>query len=62
MEISFEEQVSYADKKYTGLVDPDKPIEHSRGIWKEYSWQEWVHRFIHTLEMVPRSWYTSEEL
>ena len=37
-------------------------IEHCRMTWQEYLRQEWVHRFIHTLEMVPRNWYTSVEL
>ena len=28
----------------------------------KYPRQEWVHHFIHTLEMTPRSWYTSIDL
>ena len=28
----------------------------------EYLRQKWAHHFIHTLEMTPRSWYTSMEL
>ena len=59
MEIIFGEEVSYANKKYIGLSDPGKHIEHCHTTWKAYSQQEWVHRFIHTLEMVPRGWYTS---
>ena len=62
MEIIFGEDISYPYKKYIGLRDLGKHIEHYRRIWKEYPRQEWVHGFIHTLEMVPRSWYTSEEL
>ena len=62
MEIVFGEEISYADKKYTGLTDPGKHIEHCRTVWQEYPRQEWVHQFIHTLEMVPRVWYTSKEM
>ena len=62
MEIIFREDISYDDQKYTGLSDPGKHIEHYRTTWKAYMRKEWVHRFIQTLEMVPRGWYTSEEL
>ena len=36
--------------------------EHFHMTWKEYPRQEWVLRFIHTMEMVPRNWYTLAEL
>ena len=61
MEIIFGEEVNYVDKKYTGLSDPGKHIEHCRTTWKVYPWQEWVHRFT-DLEMMPRGWYTLEEM
>ena len=62
MEIIFEEEISYHDQKYTGLIDHVEHIGHCRNNWKEYPRQEWVHQFIHTLEMIPRNWYTSIEL
>ena len=62
MDIRFGEEISYDDKKYTRLSDPVKHIKHCHTNWKTYPRWEWVHRFIHTLEMVPRVWYTSEEL
>ena len=49
MEIKFREEINYPDHKYTGLTNTRKHIEHYQGIWKEYSWQKWVHWFIHTL-------------
>ena len=30
--------------------------------WQEYLRKEWVHHFIHTLDMMPRNWYTYVEL
>ena len=62
MEIRFWEEISFPNKKYTGLTDLGECVEHCRRIWKEHLRQEWVHRFIHTLEIVPRTWYTSKEL
>ena len=62
MEISFVQDIRFHDQKYIGLIDPKKYIKHCRRIWKEHLRQEWVHRFIETLQMVPRSWHTSEEL
>ena len=62
MEIIFGEEISFPNQKYIGLTYPRKHIEHCRRIWQEHLQQEWVHRFINTLEMVPRIWYTLEEL
>ena len=62
MEIRFGEEIIYADKKYMGLSYLGKHIEHFPTTLKEYPRHEWVHQFIHTLEMVPRGRYTSKEL
>ena len=62
MEIIFGEDISFPYQKYTGLTDPVEHIEQCRRNQEEYPRQECVHRFVHTLEMVPRSWYTLVEL
>ena len=62
LEIIFWEEISYTGRKYTRLRNHDEHINHCHTTWQEYPWQEWVHWFIHTLEMVPRNWYTSVEL
>ena len=62
MEIRFREVMDFPDQKYIGMTNPEEHIEHCRWNWQEYPQQEWVHRFLHTLEIVPRSWYTSVEL
>ena len=62
MEIRFGEEISFPNQKYTGLIDLVEHIEQYRMNWKEYPREEWVHRFIHTLEMVPIHWYTLVEL
>ena len=36
MEITFGEEISYADKKNIGLADPGKHIVHCCIVWEEY--------------------------
>ena len=62
LDIIFGEEINYIGRKYTILIDHVKHIEYCRTTWQEYPWQEWVHHFIHTLDMIPRNWYTSVEL
>ena len=62
LEIIFGEYISYTSRKYTGLTHLVEHIEHCRMTWLEYVRQEWVHHFIHTLDMKPRNSYTSVEI
>ena len=49
-------------QRYIGLSNHVEHINQCRIAFAEYPRKEWVHHFIHTLEMTPRSWYTSMEL
>ena len=62
MEVQFGEEVTIVSHKYIGLLSPVQHINQCHTIFAEYTQQEWIHHFIHTLEMTPRSWYTSMEL
>ena len=62
MEVRFCEEVTLINHKYLGLENPIEHLNHYRMVFAEYPRQEWVHHFIHTLEMTPRSWYASMEL
>ena len=62
LEIRFCENMFYIGQKYTGLTNPVDHIENCRTTWKTSPRQEWVHQFIHTLDMIPRNRYTSVEL
>ena len=62
LEIRFGEHMTYNDRKYTGLKDPIEHIEYCSETWKAYPQPEWVHHFIHTLDMIPRNWYTSIDM
>ena len=57
----------YTDKeplqqKYTGESDPRSHIKICEQSWSDIPEDEWVHLFIHTLDTVPRNWYTETEL
>ena len=62
VEAIFGEEVTTVSHKYTGLVNHVEHINQFQTTFAEYPRQEWVHHFIHTLEMTPRRWYTSMEL
>ena len=62
LEVRFDEEVTVVTHKYTGFLNPVVHINQCRIAFAEYPRHEWVHHFIHTLEMTPRSWYTSMEM
>ena len=62
MEVRFREEVTLVNHQYSGLANPVEHLNHYRIAFAEYSRQEWVHHFIHTLEMKLRTWYASMEL
>ena len=62
VEIRFREEINYTIQKYTLLINFVDHIEYCRATWEACPRQEWVHQFIHTLDMIPRRWYTSVEL
>jgi hypothetical protein len=50
-------------KLYKGTEDPHEHILFCKRHWvaKHIPLIQWVHRFVHTMDMVPRSWYIEEE-
>ena len=62
MEVIFGEEVTLVYHKYSGLENPMEHLNQCRIVFAEYSREEWVHHFIHALEMTPRTWYASMEL
>ena len=62
MAIIFSTDREYAQQKYTGESDPRSHIQTCEQNWSNIPEDEWVHRFIHTLDTVPRNWYTETEL
>ena len=62
MAIRFSVDKEYVQQKYTGESDPRSHIQTCEQSWLDIPEDEWVHRFIHTLDTVPRNWYTETEL
>ena len=62
MEIWFGEGILYVREKCTGLTSPVEHINTCSTMWKDIPKKEWVHMFIHTLDLIPRNWYMSLEL
>jgi len=48
--------------KYTGMSDLKYHVAQCMTTWKEVLNQEWMQRFIHMLEEVPRNWYSVLEV
>ena len=55
-EDTFRENISYTSKKYKGLTNPIGHIEYCHVTWEAFLRQEWVHKFVHTFDMIPRNW------
>lgn len=49
-------------KKYTRKDDLRKHLVQWTKAWGEISQLEWVHIFIHTLDVIIRNWYLEMEL
>ena len=62
MEVRFGDKVMYTSHKCTVLTSPVKHIENCHATWEACPRHEWVHHFVHTLDMIPRNWYTSVEM
>jgi hypothetical protein len=45
-------------EKYDGIRQPREHIDISIIQWRLVPPEEWSHHFIHTLESIPRNWYT----
>lgn len=48
--------------KYDGQTDPRIHIEACVQAWKHKNVDEKFHMFVHTLDIIPKNWYTETEL
>ena len=62
MAIRFSTNREHIQQRYTGESDPRSHIQTCEQNWSDIPEDEWVHQFIHTLDTVPRNWYTETEL
>ena len=62
MRIRFSKERDFIQQKYSGESDPRSHIKNCEQNWLDIPEDEWVHLFIHTLDTIPRNWYTKTEL
>ena len=48
--------------RFNGKTSPQEHLEQCYKAWKHVPCEEWVHRFVHTLEPVAKNWYANVEL
>ena len=48
--------------RYDGQTNPRIHVESCGKAWQHRDVDEWVHLFIHTLDTIPKNWYTEIEL
>ena len=48
--------------KYDGQIDPIIHVEACIKAWQHRSVDEWVDVFVHTLDTIPKNWYTETGL
>lgn len=62
MQVRFGTKVEYIAQQYTGEGDPIDHVEQCRNIWSLIPKKEWTHKFIHTLDTIPKNWYLELEM
>jgi len=58
MQIRFGEANKYVLGQYNGMNDPREHILTCGYVWNELPREAWPHMFIHTLDNIPKNWYT----
>jgi hypothetical protein len=58
----FNTHVGDMTHKYIREGNPKYHVAQCEQLWILVSRKEWTHRFIHTLETVPRNWYLELEI
>ena len=48
--------------RFNGNTSPQEHLKQCYEAWKHVPCEEWVHRFVHTLEPVAKNWYAEVEL
>ena len=62
MKIRFGKPELHVVERYDGRDDPRMHLTRWIKTYGEEPQPEWVHLFYHTLDVIPRNWYTDTEL
>jgi hypothetical protein len=58
----FSEQVEGCEVRYTGRSCPKDHVRSCKEVWRSIPQEQWVHKFINTLDTTPINWYLQAEL
>ena len=60
--VSFGDDAGCMNYRYDGQTNPRIHMEACVQAWMHRNGDEWVHLFVHTLDTIPKNWYTQTEL
>ena len=60
--LRFKDQLQEVRSRFNGKTSPQGNLEQCYEAWKHVPCEEWVHRFVHTLEPIAKNWYAEVEL
>ena len=56
------DQPQEVQSRFDGKNIPQEHLAQCYEVWKHVPQEEWVHRFVHTLEPIAKNWYAEAEL
>lgn len=62
LQVRFSEELEFSERSYTGFCCPKQHVTDCVERWKNIPKEQWVHKLVHTLDIVPRNWYTKLEV
>jgi hypothetical protein len=62
MTAQFSAQVEGWEVRYTGRSFPKDHVRRCEEAWSNVPQEQWVHKFINTLDTTPINWYLQAEL
>ena len=62
MTVLFSEQVEGCEVRYIGRSCPKDHVRRCEETWSSIPQEQWVHKFINTLDTTPINWYLQVEL
>jgi hypothetical protein len=62
MTTQFSSQTVSCEVRYIGQSFPEDHVRSCEEAWNEIPQEQWVHRFINTLDTTPINWYLQAEL
>ena len=62
LHLRFINQFQEVRSKFNGKNSPQEHLRHSYVAWANIPREEWVHKFVHTLDPIAKHWYMEADL